>query len=221
MDTQYKAIIFDMDGLLIDSMQYWVDCDQEWFGSFGREVTPELIKFLSGRTIRENMEWMKQEFALEESVEWLMQKRNKMTESIYTQKTQPMPGVEHLVQSISTSSIKQAIASGSSKERIQTIIDRFSWNDYFDFCLSAEEVGDRGKPEPDVFLKAAKKLGVDPARCVVFEDAENGVVAAKRAGMACVAVPDKRWSVGDFSRADLIADSLEDTRLSDYIHIDI
>lgn len=222
MDIPYKVIIFDMDGLLIDSMQYWIDTDEEWFSSIGQKITPEIIRLLSGRTVRENIEWMKREFQLTESVDELFQKRIRMTDDIYFQKTQPMPGADLLVRSIAASSLSQAIASGSSEDRIQTVIKRFAWETYFDSYLSAEEVGNsRGKPEPDVFLKAAEKLNIDPAACVVFEDAENGVVAAKRAGMACVAVPDERWSAGDFSTADLIAESLEDARIQEYVNIDI
>ena len=216
---KFDAVLFDMDGLLIDSMQYWIEHDHEWFAMFNSKVTPELIKFFTGKSMRQNIEWIKNEYHLEESVDELVAKRIAMTNSIYTEKCQLLPGVTKLVSSIHTSAVKQAIASGSSHDRIQTVVDRFDLADYFDALLSTDDVGFKGKPAPDVYLHVAKQMGVEPSRCVVVEDAENGLRSAQAAGMQCIAVPNPGWSPGDFSEANLLVESLEDPRVYEFIGI--
>ena len=99
------------------------------------------------------------------------------------------------------------------------VVDRFIFSDHIDEIVSADHVGHIGKPDPIIFLHTAEKLGIKPEHCVVFEDAENGVTAAKRAGMKCVAVLDSRWSFGDFSQADLVVDSLEDQAVYKFLDL--
>lgn len=216
---RFKAILFDMDGLLIDSMIHWVEDDKDFFGSRGIELTPDLIKFFTGKSTKEILVWLKKEYGLLESLEDLTEERIKKTDKIYTHLSDKMPGTDLLIKTIKNSEAKQAIASGSPLNRIEVIVDRFGWRDSFDKLISVEDVAHRGKPEPDVYLHATKVLEVKPEDCVVFEDAENGVLSAKAAGMKCVAVLDERWSFGDFSQADLIVDSLENEKVFNYINL--
>jgi len=113
--------------------------------------------------------------------------------------------------------VRQAIATGAPKLAADKLVNRFGCQDYFEKIVSVECTGLPGKPDPGVFLHAAKVLVVEPEHCVVFEDAQNGVLAAKAAGMRCIAVPDARWSFGDFSQADLIVDSLADERVMKFL----
>jgi len=213
----FKAAIFDMDGLMIDSMIHWKDCDDGFYSPRGIVVDEKLINRLTGRSMRENLEWMKEVYNLKEDVEDLIQERIQQTDQIYTKLCSKMPGTDELIKILKENSFKQAVASGSSFSRIEIIIDRFGWRDYFEHLISADHVNDKSKPDPGIYLLTAEKLECKPEECVVFEDAENGVIAAKRAGMACIAVLDKRWSFGDFSEADLIVDSLEDKKVFEYL----
>ncbi len=203
-----------MDGVLIDSMIYWIEQDGEFLKSRNIVLTKEIIRRFSGRSEEENMKWLKEEHNLKESLEELRAARDILTEKIYTDKTQLMPGVPELLEKIKQTGLKRAIASGAPLKRIEKVVQRFGWHDYFHVLVSPDLVGFVGKPHPGVYLCAAERLGVSPEDCLVFEDAENGVIAAKKAGMTCIAIPDKRWSFGDFSQADLIVESLTDERIN-------
>jgi HAD superfamily hydrolase (TIGR01509 family) len=130
-----------------------------------------------------------------------------------------MPGADKLLQHLKNIGLKLAIASGASLERIEKVVDRFGWENYFDELCSTDHVNFAGKPDPAVFNYAVKALNLSPSDCVVFEDSINGVVAAQRARIPCVAVTDPRWSRGDFSIADLVVGSLEDKKIYDFLGI--
>ena len=217
--NNFKAAIFDMDGVLIDSMMHWIEADVSFLRTHNIELTNEMIKYFSGRSERENMEWIKNEFKLLHTVDELLSVRNVSTDRIYTHQTNLLPGVENLLQKIKIAGHKIALASGAPLRQIMIAADRFGWHQYFDEFVSPDNLDHVGKPDPRIYLHTAERLGIAPAQCVVFEDAENGVVAAKRAGMYCVAIPDKRWSPGDFSQADLIVKSLGDERISQLLKL--
>lgn len=114
---------------------------------------------------------------------------------------------------------KTAIASGASLDRINIVLERFGWQNYFDTVVSTDHVAYKGKPDPAVFLYAARQLGVAPEECVVVEDSENGLEAAKNAGMRCVIRFDERWCHGDFSKADLMVQCLTDSKLHEFLGV--
>ena len=216
---KYKAVIYDLDGLLIDSMLYWIKADQTFLGKYDIELTEQMIQFLTGKSEVENMEWLKKEFNIDDSTESMLHNRRAITDLIYTKQTMPMPGAEDLLKILDKTELKQSIASGVSKYCIDEVCDRFDWHNHFESLISSEHVGNKGKPNPAVYTYTAKKMNIDPRDCVVLEDAVNGVIAAKRAGMDCIAVPNEKWSFGDFSEADLIVDSLNDKNIYNYLNL--
>lgn len=216
---KYKAIIYDMDGLLVDSMIHWLELDRLFFEPNGIKITEDLVRQLTGKSEKENMLLLKKEFGMEEKIDEIFLTRREHIDIIYQEKTIEMPGVSSLIKKAKEKGLKQAVASGAPEHTIKITVERFGWVDYFDELFSVEHVEHKGKPEPDIFLHTAKKLGIRPEECVVLEDAENGVVAAKRAGMACIAVPDVRWSFGDFSSADLCVESLESEEVYKFLEI--
>ncbi len=215
----FKAIIFDMDGVLIDSELYWDEEGRNFFGKRNIPYTKQLKAQLVGHSMRENMLWVKQEFGFSESVEELCEERVKLTDHIYTQASGILPGVETLLPRLRAHGFKTAIASGSFLYRIETIVQRFHWENYFDTLVSTDHVNFVGKPDPAIYLYAAKVLHVQPADCVVVEDSINGLQSAQAAGMACIAVPNPRWSWGDFSSADSTVESLEDPKLFAFLEL--
>ncbi|MFH1291845.1 MAG: HAD family phosphatase [bacterium] len=215
--NKFKAVIYDMDGLLVDSMIHWIELDKELFSQIDFELTEDTIKYLTGRSVEEGMAWLKEKFNIDQPIDDLFVFRNKRIEELYQKKTKIMPGVVDLIRNIKKEKIKQAIASGAPLDSVKLVVGRFGWHEYFDELVSADHVNFVGKPDPRIYLYTAERLQVKPEDCLVFEDAENGVVSAKRAGMTCIAVPDKRWSFGDFSQADLVVDSLEDKKISKYL----
>lgn len=216
----YEAVIFDMDGVLINSELYWDEEDKFFFGKRGISFDHKMKSYMTGRSMREIMEWVRERYGFKETVEELCRERVNLTDSIYTQKAGIMPGVEPLLRLLKSCNVKMAIASGSFLYRIETIVDRFGWKDFFSALISTDHVNYVGKPDPAIYSYTGKQLGIAPERCVVIEDSVNGVWAAKRAGMKCVAAPDARWSFGDFSDADIIVDTLTDKKLLDFIGIE-
>jgi HAD superfamily hydrolase (TIGR01509 family) len=213
----FKAVIFDMDGLLIDSMFYWVRNDKEFFKNNNLSFSEDLIREFSGKGFREVAQIVKDKFNLEDSLEEIIKKNVNRSEAIYDWESEPMPGAKELISRLSSAGVDQAIASGSPKYRIQKIVDRFNWSDYFSHLVSVDHVEHKGKPDPAIYTKTAELMGVEPEQCVVLEDAQNGLESAQRAGMKCIAVPDSRWSPGDFSSADLLASSLEDKAILNFL----
>ena len=214
---KFKAIIFDMDGLLVDSMKHWINLDEGYFAGLDMKLQPEHIQYMTGRSMKENIAWLIKKFNLPDSIEDLVTDRMGRQNSIYTELCEPMPGVENLLQFIQKKGVKQAIATGAPPFGIDCVVDRFKWREYFSALISAEHVDHVGKPDPRVYLHVADVLKVNPNDCLVFEDAENGVTSAKGAGMTCIAVPDERWSFGNFSQADLIVDTLADEKIYNFL----
>jgi len=214
-----KAIIFDMDGLLIDSMAYWLDFDKVWFEERNIAFDDEMIKKFTGKSVLENMKYVKDNFEFVDTVEEMVLERTIWQDEIYKKLSNIMPGVENLLNHLIEKKVRRAIASGAPLVSIDMVVDRFGWRDKFGIFVSADQVNFTGKPDPAIFLYTAEQMGIKPEDCIVLEDAENGVIAAKRAGMACIAVLDKRWSFGDFSEADLIVDSLEDKEIYKFLNL--
>lgn len=214
-----KAVLFDMDGVIIDSEYYWIQAEMSFLGKYGVKFTKELNAEMTGKSSRENVALLKNRFNLEASLEVLLQEKKASSEAIYEYQAQKMPGIDTLLQKIKASGGLQAIASGSSSDRIKKIVERCNWESSFDCVVSTDDVNYVGKPNPAIYLFAAKKLSIEPKDCIVIEDSVNGVRAAKAAGMRCVAVPDPRWSWGDFSEADIEVKSLEDKKLFEFLGI--
>lgn len=175
---------------------------------------------VNGKSLMEASRIFKNINNLPNSVEEILAHKINTSAAVYGEYSLPLIGADDLLKRIKNQNNKKtAIASGSSLDRIKIIMDRFSWHDYFDALVSADHVDNAGKPDPAIFLYAAKKLGVMPNECVVIEDAENGLNAAKRAGMQCVINFDKRWCHGDYSGADLVVNSLGDKKIYDFLGI--
>jgi HAD superfamily hydrolase (TIGR01509 family) len=210
MKTSFAAVFYDMDGVLVDSEIHWDTAIAMFFESRGVPYSKELKRNLSGKGFKQNMEWAKLVYGWNESVEVLVEEYAKQSEVVYETHATPLPGVVEVLRLAKGHHYKTAIASAATLPRIEKIVERFSWQPYFDALISVDHVGGVGKPAPDVYLHAAKVLGVEPEECVVIEDSENGVRAAKAAGMTCIAVPDPRWSHGAFDIADIICTGFND-----------
>jgi len=219
----YAAILYDMDGLMIDSHTHWTEADKKFWQANGLSYTEDMVKEwkpkLMGRSVPEGTLMIKEFFGLQKDDHMLIAERVAFTDTIYSEHSQPMPGINQLLRTVSKTPIIQAIASGSSLSRIEMVVNRFGWAPYLAALVSTDHVAHKGKPAPDVYLYAAKQVNVLPDQCVVIEDAPNGIESAKAAGMACIAVPDPRWSHEMFEKADLIVPSLEDPRVYTFLGV--
>ncbi|HUQ84726.1 MAG TPA: HAD family phosphatase [Candidatus Limnocylindrales bacterium] len=183
-----KAVIFDLDGLLIDSEPYWTESIALLFKKQKKKFSIEYKRKAHGRGAREAIEVYKREAGLVGDTDELVAERRSILYKILLPNVSLMTGAAKIVESMHKKGLKLAIATGGyPKEKLVEILRKLQILDFFIIIVSSDEVK-KGKPEPDVFLEAAKRLRVNPAECLVFEDAPSGVLAGKAAGMTVYAV---------------------------------
>ncbi len=204
-----KAVIFDMDGLLIDSEKHWIGRDKEMWGALGIEATEEFMQKLTGLNLRDGYV-VAQQYKPDLTWDAMIEQNSKVATVIYTEMTELMPGVIELLQRVKDSNLRIGLASSTSLDWINIVLQRFNLDHFFEVKLSTHSMNLPGKPKPDVYVEAMKQLGVSPQDTVVFEDSIHGVTAAKHAGAFTVAVPNPEWNKGDYSIADVILTSLAD-----------
>lgn len=189
MSHLFDAVIFDMDGLLIDSEPLWQEAEIDCFRNIGITLTLDHCRAMAGRRIDEVIaQWHAQFGWNSPSPEEMVKRVISRVTDLIMDRGQPLPGVHALVDSLSRAGLKLAIASSSPPELIQAVISKLN----LELVLELWHSGTaelRGKPDPAVFLSTARRLGVEPSRCLVFEDAPAGVLAGHRAGMVVIAVP--------------------------------
>ncbi len=211
----FAASIFDMDGLLIDSEILWHEAEIEILGGLGVPLAVEGCRTTKGMFVNEVTEhWFGlYPWAGPTPGEVAVTIVDRVIELILTE-GELKPGAEHAIDLCAERGIPLAVASSSQYRLIDAALDHFDLRRRFVLVHSAEDE-DYGKPHPAVFLTTAAKLGAAPRRCLVWEDAPAGVLAAKAASMACVAVPEPgQGGHPAFGLADLVVDSLLDVDAS-------
>lgn len=205
-----KALIFDMDGVLIDSEPLHYDADMTLLPALGIHVEKTYLDRYVGVTDPVMWRQIARDFSLQLDIEEILQRQLDTKLRFLAQSDlQAIDGIAELIHSAHDRQIPMAIASSSSKDFIDAVIDKIGIGDFIAQCVSGQEVA-KSKPEPDIFLKAAALLGEEALNCIVIEDSHNGVSAAKRAGMCCVAYRNPNSGKQDLSEADIIIDSFRE-----------
>ncbi len=215
---KFQAILFDMDGIIIDSEIYWEKIERIYARQKGISYTLAYHRDIMALSPPELAEVLRRKYGLKEMVEQIIVERDRIALEIYETKAKLLPDFLDLIKRL-RGRYKIALVSSSPFEWINPVLRRFRLRPYFDEIVSAEEMRDgHGKPHPAIYFFAARRLKVRPKECVVFEDSVNGIKAAKAAGMFCVAVPGK-W-VKDrrgVSKADLVVRHLGDRRIAEIL----
>jgi HAD superfamily hydrolase (TIGR01509 family) len=185
----FQAIIFDMDGLLVDSEPIWEIAENRMLAPRGKILSPELRKQLVGTRMDVFLGTLREKLEIEDSIVVLHAEIVGHMVELIPVEVKPKPGAAELVAWVAEQRIPCAIASSSPYVIIDTVVKHYGWQDIFATRVSAAEVP-HGKPAPDVYLEAARRLGVSPAHCLALEDSPNGARAAVAAGMTCYAIPD-------------------------------
>lgn len=203
-----KAIIFDMDGVLIDSEPLNIEAEIDIMKSFGVDIDISEMERFTGVTNTSMWKTLKSRYNLEMSVEALVVHSNHVKkQKIRQMDIKPIDGIEDLINYAISKGYKLGVASSSPMDMIQLVINKFGLMDAFHVLVSGEEVKN-SKPAPDVFLKAISLLGVMPKDCFVIEDSTHGVAAAKAAGVTCIGF-DNPNSVGQvYEMADFVVASI-------------
>ena len=205
-----------MDGIITDTEPVHAECFTRAFRETGVEATVEdyrravTIGELSVRDFYKSIGGKVSDFDRVKSI-----KDGLLIEALKND-GKLIPGVIELLRSLREAGVTTAIATSARRTSLSIILDRFDLWSYFDAFVTKDEV-EAEKPDPALFVLAAKKLGVDPSECVVIEDSPKGVIGASRAGMKVIAVPNASTTDGDFSRATMVVSSLKDVTL-DVIH---
>lgn len=205
------AVIFDLDGSLVDSMWVWGEIDIEYLARFGYTVPPDLQPAIEGFSFFETAQYVKKRFALEDSLEQIMADWNAMAWDKYLYEVPLKPGAAEFLAVCRERKIRLGIATSNSRELVTNVADAHGLHDWFDCILTAGDVG-RGKPAPDIYLEVARRLGVSCSRCLVFEDVVAGIQAGKAAGMRVCAVYDEAARQQDAQKRALADWYIQDYR---------
>ena len=184
-----KAIIFDLDGTLVDSMWVWDQIDIDYLGALGYEVPDDLKKIIEGMGFTEVAVYFKERFHIADSIDEIKRTWQKMAMDQYCHGISLKPGVARFLPYAVAQGMKMAVASSNDRLLINASLESHGIRSYFDCIITACDVK-KGKPAPDVYLEAAKRLKTDPKDCLVFEDIVPGILAGKNAGMTVCAVED-------------------------------
>lgn len=204
-----RAFMFDMDGVIIDSEPIQMMSINEVLSQWGVQLSEEEYIPLVGRRLSDDYAYMKKVYHLPlEYPEFFVQKTEAYGRLIRKNGVE-MPGLSELLNRLDRYGVKKSVASGSICEDIELVLNLLKVRDRFDYITGGDEVS-IGKPDPEIYLAAARKVGVSPSECVALEDTYYGLAAAKDAGMKCIAFPHRYTMMQDFSRADAVIESLDD-----------
>lgn len=210
-----KAVIFDMDGVIIDSEPIYKEIDKKIFARYGIHLSEEELEDIVGVPLFELWAKLMEEYNLHEKyeVEEIIEQHVAMYyKALKENDLELMPGIKDWFEYFKKNKFKMIIASSSHAKKIEFICSRFNLDKYVEGYVDGNAV-ENGKPAPDIFLKAADKLGAEPENCLVIEDSEHGVSAAKSAGMKCAAFSQRNSSFQNLDAADIIIEEFNTENL--------
>lgn len=198
-----NTVIFDMDGLLIDSEPLWGQAAEEFFSEYNIKFSREQYAKTTGMRTKEFLLFWFTYFKISETKLLHAEERivNRVIELVQ-QQGKPMPGVSYIFDFFKTRNFNIGLATSSGPALIEVVIDMMGIRNSLGALSSANDLA-YGKPHPEVYLNCAEKLSVHPRQCICFEDSFNGMIAAKAAGMKCVIVPEPltypktKWDAAD------------------------
>ena len=206
---QLNTVIFDMDGLLIDSEPLWNEAAEEVFGYYGKKLTPEDYATTTGLRTSEFVAWWLRDYKFDNTeLEKAGNRILKLVDEKIRKKGRTLPGVPHIINFFYERNFKIGIATSSPLSLVKTVTEILRIEPYLHATTSAEFL-QYGKPHPHVYLNCAEQLHSSPLQCICFEDSINGMIAAKAARMKCVVVPEHsklkndKWSLADLKLSSL------------------
>ena len=209
MPPPFRAVIFDLDGVLADSEPWWNEIDKKLLGEYGVTYRGEYHRNVLGVSYRLAMEFYKKVFGLSVPIEELMRRRGEIAAEFFAKRVGLFPSTRAVLVELRRMNLRLAVATSSVGASARPFLDRHRLTAFFEVIVTGEEI-ERGKPSPDIYLSAAEKLGIPADASLVIEDALSGIAAARAAGMRVAAVPDTRFvDPHDYEKeADYVLDDL-------------
>jgi HAD superfamily hydrolase (TIGR01509 family) len=211
-----RAIVFDMDGVLIDSEPLHLLAYQRFLADFGLTFLEEDNHNFLGMKDVDCAKHLLERHKLDITALEFVAKKEAVLHTLFLEQLKIQPGVLKTLEHAQRLNIPSAIASSATMPTIELVVEITGTRKYFRHLCSGDEVPN-GKPAPDVFLLAAERLSAKPSECLVIEDTFNGVCAAKAAGMMCIAIPCQATRHQDFAHADLVLNSMDEVDLEELI----
>jgi HAD superfamily hydrolase (TIGR01509 family) len=187
-----EAVVFDMDGVIVDTEHLWDEVREELTDEWGGRYTPEAQQAMMGMSSREWSRYLHEVVGLREPPEAINSEVVRRMLTRYETELPVVPGAVEAVHRLAAAGYRLGLASSSNRELIDVVLRELEVTELFGVTVSSEEVA-RGKPAPDVYLEAADRLGVDPTRCAAVEDSASGIRAARAAGMRVLAYPNRHY----------------------------
>ena len=211
----FDAMIFDLDGTLVDSMWMWRDIDIEYLKRFNIPLPKNLQSEIEGMSFTETAIYFKERFKINDDIEKIKKDWNDMAYHIYKNKVKLKNGALEFIKYLSCIGKKLGIATSNSKELTFACTDALGITSYFDSIITGCDVK-KGKPDPTIYLENAKRLNVKPDRCLIFEDIPVGLMAGRNAGMSTCSIYDKY-------SANMAKEKLElsDFNIIDYVDLKV
>jgi HAD superfamily hydrolase (TIGR01509 family) len=210
MLTNIKAVIFDMDGVIIDSEPLWRRAMIQSFVEIGIPFTDEHCRITTGLRFKEVAEfWFKKHKTTHISVDDFDELVINRLCQLIKEEGKPMTGVIESISFFKAKGLKIGIGTSSNTKLMNTVVDKLNIREHFDSLCSAEHML-YGKPHPEVFLTCAKELNINPIHCLVIEDSANGIIAGKAAQMKVVAIPEEinknnpKFAIADYNIESLL-----------------
>jgi len=201
-----RGVLWDMDGVLVDTSEFHFETWLQVLSEHGIYFSREIFKDIFGMNNFDTLSYLLCEPPTPEQVAEIAGRKEDAFRQAIRGRMMPMPGVVQWLRRLSAWGVRQAIASSAPGANLDLMVDELKIRNRFDVIVSGKELP--GKPDPAVFLEAARRIGIPPEKCVVIEDSVAGVEAAKRGGMKCIAVTTTTPVIG-LSSADIVVDRLD------------
>jgi len=208
----FKAVLFDLDGVIVDSEVLSSLASDKVLSEIGIVLTPDERSKVFGKRTIDNYRNHIEARGLDLNPQELVDKKNELFKEVIKGRLKPLPGVLELLKNLEDAGVKTAVVSSSPLVRVEASLVEVGLFERFPVIISGDCCRE-GKPNPEPFLLATQRFGVEPEDCLVVEDAEAGILAGKSAGMKCLAVRSPNTHGQDLSKADVIIDSLEDVSI--------
>ena len=206
-ETSIKAVVFDLDGLMLNTEDVFDLAGQELLSRRGKTMTSAIRHRMIGRRPLEAFQALTELTGITEPVEDLMEETRQIFSGFAEKHLDCMPGLLDLLDLIDSRQLPKAVATSSPRQYMEKLLSQFALLERFQMTLTAEDVI-HGKPHPEIYIRAAERLNVAASSMMVLEDSEAGTRAAAAAGAFVVAVPNQHTACGDFSMASMQVDSL-------------